>query len=421
MPRSALSQLARRTGPPPIAWLMKMGLDRPNLISLAAGFIDHESLPVAETKMILSRLFRKGSRARAALQYGSTAGLLSLRSLTAARIQALDDAGRMQDPGRVVISHGSQQLLYILTECLCDPGDIVLVEDPTYFVYLSIAQSHGVRCVGVPMRAEGLDVARLQSRLEALKKTGALTRVKMVVLISYFQNPTGRSASLENKAAILEVLRAFERSAGHPIYLLEDAAYRELRFAGAEIPSALALDGADQRLLYLGTYSKPFATGIRAGFGIFPEPVLTAVLRLKANHDFGTSNLLQHLLTEAIESGIYDRHLRTLQKRYAAKERSLDAALRLSFGALARWERPRGGLCFWVSLPKTVATGFQSDFFKKALAQNVLYLPGGLCYTRDDGKRPPQNELRISFGAATLPQLREGVRRLGSIAKKLAG
>ena len=109
------------------------------------------------------------------------------------------------------------------------------------------------------------------------------------------------------KAAALKLLRCYEKFAGHPLYLLEDAAYRELRFAGDEIPSALAAPGGSERVLYAGTFSKPFATGVRVGFGVLPEPVLTTATRIKGNHDFGTANLLQQMLARALATGAYER------------------------------------------------------------------------------------------------------------------
>src|SRR5581483_6255838 len=128
-------------------------------------------------------------------------------------------------------------------------------------------------------------------------------------------------------AKALEILNKFERAAGHPIYLLEDAAYRELRFSGADIPSALMAKGGEERVIYAGTYSKPFATGVRVGFGFLPEPIRTTVLRIKGNHDFGSSCLLQHLLAEVIRTGAYGRHLEVLRRRYLRKARILDAAM----------------------------------------------------------------------------------------------
>src|SRR5205807_1932768 len=242
--------------------------------------------------------------------------------------------------GRTIITSGSQQLLYVVTETLCDPGDIVLVEDPTYFVYLNILQSHGIAARGVRMEKDGLDLAQLEEVLKGLKRSGGLRRVKLLYLVSYYQNPTGVTTSLAKKVAALELLRKYERAAGHPIYLLEDAAYRELRFKGEDVKSALALNRHRERVLYIGTYSKPFATGARVGFGILPEPLFTAALHVKANHDFGTSNLLQQLLVRAISSGRYERHLGELRKRYAHKSRVMLQALQKRFPPAVEWWEP---------------------------------------------------------------------------------
>src|SRR6266487_684158 len=314
MKTSALSKLGQRTDAPPISWLMQLTLDHPHLISLAAGFTDNESLPVEEARELLNEILASPKSGRAALQYGTTAGDPQLRRLTADRLRKLDSAegtsssasahatshrtGNVRDarrpipiaakeiysPERMLITSGSQQLLYTLTECLCDPRDIVLVEDPTYFVYLGIVQSHGLCCRGIRLAADGIDLLHLEQTLEALRRRGELKRVKMLYLVSYSQNPTGITTSFVKKVAALAMLKRFERAAGHPIYLLEDAAYRELRFAGDDVVSALAAEGADARVIYTGTYSKPFATGVRVGFGILPKPLLTVVLRVKANH-----------------------------------------------------------------------------------------------------------------------------------------
>ncbi|MGN6641767.1 MAG: PLP-dependent aminotransferase family protein [Verrucomicrobiota bacterium] len=291
MKASALSQLGQRTEPPSISWLMQMALSRPKLISLAAGFTDNESLPVKEVRSALQEILRSPKSGQAALQYGSTQGDPALRQLTAQHLNRLDGSRAALAKAlaeRMIISNGSQQMLYLATEALCDPGDIVLVEDPTYFVYLGILQSHGVQARGVPTESDGLDLKRLEQILAELKRSGELRRVKALYLVSYFQNPTGVTTSFEKKRAALELLRQYERAAGHPIYLLEDAAYRELRFSGDDVKSALTAKGGLERVIYAGTYSKPFATGTRVGFGILPEPVFTSVLRIKGNHDFGT-------------------------------------------------------------------------------------------------------------------------------------
>ena len=480
MKPQVLSKMGRRTTEPPISWLMHAALSRPKLISLAAGFTDNTALPVAEARTALNQVLRSPKTGQPALQYGLTAGDLALRKLTAAHLRKLDWGGtpcrRPKNQGRrhavppetysterLLITSGSQQLLYLTAEALCNEGDIVLVEDPTYFVFLGILQSRGLRARAVRLERDGLHLVHLESVLQSLKRSGELRRVKMIYLVSYFQNPTGVTTSFGKKRGILRLLKKIERPAGHPIYLLEDAAYRELRFqkdnkaqssvstpsprpsgerVGArgfefetpgllspplssfsggegEVKSALAVPGAADRVIYAGTFTKPFATGARVGYGVLPEPVFTAVKHIKGNHDFGTANLLQQLFVRALASGIYGRHVARLQKRYAYKARLMKLAIEKHFPPAVEWWEPEGGLYFWVRLPRGLAMGMKSKIFSTALKNDVLYVPGELCYADDPARRKPNHEMRISFGSASEKDIREGIKRLGKVLRKL--
>jgi 2-aminoadipate transaminase len=441
MKNSALSKMGQRTIEPPISWLMQAALSRPGLISLAAGFTDNLSLPVTETRALLNQILRSSKTGQPALQYGSTAGDPALRRLTAqhlhkldaqsfsssspslvlesrARTRTKDNDEQVYSPERLLITSGSQQLLYMSAEALCDEGDIVLVEDPTYFVYLGILQSRGLRARGVRLERDGLDLAHLKKVLQSLKRSGDLRRVKLLYLVSYFQNPTGVTTSFEKKCGILTLLKKFGRAAGHPIYLLEDAAYRELRFAGKDTPSALAVPGAAGRVIYAGTFTKPFATGARVGYGVLPEPLFTAVKHIKGNHDFGTANLLQQLFARALASGAYAQQVARLQKRYAHKARVMKLAIEKHFPPSVEWWEPAGGLYFWARLPKNVSTSVKSKVFQTALKHDVLYVPGELCYADDPTRRKPNHEMRISFGNASEADIREGIKRLGAVLNK---
>jgi len=438
-----LSKMGQRTPEPPISWLMHAALSRPKLISLAAGFTDNASLPVAEARAALNQVLRSPKTGQPALQYGITAGDTTLRQLTAehlhnldtqasqsfsssslvlepkARTRTKDDDEKVYSFERLLITSGSQQLLYMTTEALCDEGDIVLVEDPTYFVYLSILQSRGLRARAVRLERDGLDLAHLESVLQSLKRTGELWRVKMIYLVSYFQNPTGVTTSFEKKYGILKLLKKFERDTGHPIYLLEDAAYRGLRFAGRDVPSALAADGAADRVIYAGTFTKPFATGARVGYGVLPEPVFTAVKHIKGNHDFGTANLLQQLFVRALASGLYGQQVARLQKRYAHKARVMKLAIKKHFPPAVEWWEPEGGLYFWARLPRGLPSGVKSKVFQAALKNDVLYVPGEICYADDAARRKPNHEMRISFGSASEDNIRKGMARLGKVLRKI--
>lgn len=416
--KSALSALGKRTVDPPISWLIQVALENPNLISLAAGFTDSQSLPVDEVQSAMARLARSKQKARQALQYGSTSGLLSLREFTTTTLASQDgkkSTSAVYDAGRMIISHGSQQFLYTLMEAVCDTEDIILVEDPSYFVFLGICQSHGVRCRGIRIEEDGIDLDSLERTLESLRQSGDLVRLKMLYLVTYFQNPSSYTTSLRKKQAALKMLGRYEKIAGHPIYLVEDAAYRDLQFTGEPVRSCLSLPRAKDRVVYSGTYSKPFATGLRLGFGLLPKALLPVLLRIKGNHDFGTAHLLQHLLMQAIESGSYQSHLPLLRERYAKKASVMDAAMKKCFPASVQWTRPQGGLYFWVKMPDEIKTGGKSPLFRRALAKEVLYVPGEFCYADDETRAKSDCEMRISFGSASLANIREGITRLGEV------
>jgi 2-aminoadipate transaminase len=434
MKPNVLSKMGQRTGVPPISWLMHAALSRPKLISLAAGFTDNSTLPVEISRKLLNDILRSPKIGQPALQYGVTAGADNLRALTAKHLQKLDGGhDHAHSPEHVIITGGSQQLLYMTLEALCDEGDIILVEDPTYFVFLSILQSRGTKARGVKLERDGIDLVHLEKVLERLKKSGELCRVKALYLVTYFQNPTGATTSLAKKSAALKLLKKFERDAGHPIYLLEDAAYRELSFPGrADLPvsraeqqlrpttppTALTLPGTRERVIYTGTYSKPYAPGARIGFGILPEPLFTTVQRIKGNHDFGTANLLQQLLAGALSSGLYDQHVAKVQKNYARKAQVMKLALAEHFPASVEIWESGGGLYFWARLPQGISAGVKSKVFQTALKNDVLYVPGELCYADDPSRAKPDNEMRISFGSANEENIRKGIARLGKVLKK---
>ena len=420
MKQNVLSKLGQRTALPPISWLMQTALTRPKLISLAAGFTDNSTLPVEISRKLLNDILRSPKTGQPALQYGITAGENNLRQLTAKHLQKLDGGhDRAHSPERVLITGGSQQLLYMTLEAICDEGDIILVEDPTYFVFLSILQSRGIKARGVKLERDGIDLSHLENVLTRLEKSGELRRVKALYLVTYFQNPTGATTSLTKKSATLKLLKRFERAAGHPIYLIEDAAYRELRFDhGADVPTALTLPGAAERVIYTGTYSKPYAPGARVGFGILPEDIFTVVQRIKGNHDFGSANLLQQLLAGALASGLYDKHVAKVRKNYSHKAAVMKQALAEHFPKSVEIWESGGGLYFWARLPKKISAGVKSKVFQAALKADVLYVPGELCYADDPSRKKPDNEMRISFGSASVDNIREGIRRLGAVLRK---
>jgi len=410
------SELGREIKEPPISWLMKLTIDNPRLISLAAGFTDSQTLPLKESLEIVKKILTDKGQGRKALQYGSTEGDLQLRKLTADRIKKLDESDiAAYSPDRLLITNGSQQLLYILVEALCSKEDIVLIEAPTYFVFLAILQSHSVRTKNITIDPDGINIECLKSTLQNLDDLHKLQKVKFLYSITYFQNPTAYTTSAEKKKEILNILKFYSKKAGHPIYYVEDAAYRELRFSGKDVRSALSFDNINRNVIYAGTYSKPFATGIRVGYALLPDELFTVIKRIKGNHDFGTANFLQQTIAESIRSGAYERHLKTISARYYKKASLMEQSIKQHLKV--NYVPPQGGLYFWVALPDKARTGFNSKVFKSALKNNVLYVPGELCYGSDPEFKIPRNQMRLSFGYATEFEITEGIKRLGTAIK----
>lgn len=414
-----LSARAQRTPEPPISWLMKYALDHPACISLAAGFVDAATLPVGVVGACTEELMSDPASGRAALQYGTTIGLPELRRQVIDRLAADDgitESANRITADNVIVSTGSQQLLFLISDVLLDEGDIVIVGGPSYFVYMGILHSMGAAVRTVPMDADGMDVDALERTLADLERAGQLDRVKLVYDVSYFQNPMGVSLSLPRRKRMLEVVQRFSKR--HRIYILEDAAYKELRFdpSGPGLPPTKKFDTTNEWVLYTGTFCKPFSAGMKTGFGVLPAEVLDPVLRQKGNHDFGSPNLNQMIISRAIARGDYDRHVQTVRAGYRSKAAVMAEGIRKHFPKQTRWYEPAGGLYIWAELPASVPTSPDSAFFKAALARNVLYVPGEFCFYPNSGYEGSRSAMRLSFGVAPADQVAEGIRRLGELA-----
>jgi len=413
-----LSERARHTDEQPITYFLKQAMENPHLISLAAGFVDQASLPAAEAKAALDEILSDPVVSKTALQYGTTQGYAPLREKILNHLRSLDHFGPGDRPisvENVVIGNGSQQLLYIIGEALLDKGDIVIAEGPSYFVYHGALQSFGVRTLQVPMDEDGMDTNALEEMLVQLERAGDLPRVKMIYTVDYFQNPSGRTLSLQRREHLVELARRFSKT--HTILILEDAAYRELRYDGDDLPSLLAFDPEHKHVMLTMTFSKPLAPGFKTGYGLLPKEVLAAVLRFKGNHDFGSSNLSQMTIDRMWDNGSYHRHVELLRNVYRSKRDAMLDALKTEFPALTgvRWTIPHGGLYVWLTMPEGMETGPESPLMKAALAEGTLYVPGSFCYVK--GSMAKNNEIRLSFGVANEGQIRTGIARLATAAR----
>jgi len=418
----SLSTRADQTEQPPITYFMEQGLQNPNLISLAAGLVDPDSLPIGEVSAACAEVLADPRTARSALQYGMTQGYRPLREKLFHRLLDMDGlTGReaTYTADDIVLSTGSQQLLYLLGELLLDPGDIVITEAPSYFVYHGILTSLGIRTLAVGLDRDGMRTDLLEDLLKDLERSGELPRVKLIYTVDYFQNPTGLTLSLPRRHHMLELARRFSKT--HRLLILEDAAYRELRFAGDDVPSIKSLDQSNEQVILAMTFSKPLAPGLKTGYGVLPRDLVGPLLRFKGNHDFGSSNFNQHVLDCLLGNGVFQRHAETLREAYRSKRDALLGALEAEFppGQSVRWTQPDGGMCVWLTLPPGVATGQSSRFMAECLREGVIYVPGECCHVKNGDV--PLNEARLCYGVATHDELREAARRLGRAARTVMG
>lgn len=404
-----------------ISFLMQQAVENPEVISLAAGLVDYETLPAEETLAAAEHLLQNRAAARLALQYGTTAGSERLRRLLLQHFAELEGTVRCPaNTSRLLVTTGSQQLLSLVCEVLLDPGDICLVAGPTYFVFCGNLNGVGAETVTIPTDDDGIRTDRLEAALEQLDRDGKLPRVKLIYVVSYYDNPAGLSLSLERRREVVEIARRWSR--GHRILILEDAAYRELRYDGPVFPSIWSCDDTGgQGVIYTQTFSKSYAPGLRVGYGVVPDDLVGPLCDRKGNEDFGSANLNQHLLAEVLQSGRYAAHCQQVCSAYRIKRDAMLEAAEEHFSSIPQttWVHPHGGLYVWMSLPQSVETGFKSRLFEEAVKrQGVMYVPGELCYTGPPETRP-RHQMRLSYGVQTPEGIREGMSRLARAVEKV--
>ncbi|MGQ0634521.1 MAG: aminotransferase-like domain-containing protein [Planctomycetaceae bacterium] len=404
----------------PISFLMEQAVQNPDVIAFSAGLVDQTSLPASPVKDAAAALFADEPRLRQALQYGTTPGAERLRQrllehLTELEKTSVADLGI--DAGQVLLTTGSQQLLSLVGEVLVDPGDIVFVAAPTYFVFLGTLNGLGARVQTVATDDEGMRLDLLEAELARLERAGELSKVKLIYVVSYYDNPTGRSLSLERRSALVGLAQRWSKQ--RRILVLEDAAYRELRYDGDLLPSVWGCDGARDTVILAQTFSKSFSPGLRVGYGVVPRDLVAPLCDRKGNEDFGSANFNQHLLASVLERGLYGPHVTNLCQTYRAKrDCMLEAAQRhmRDLGGV-EWVHPHGGLYVWMTVPAGLDTGFDGPLFRQATREEgVMYVPGDVCYGGPAELRP-RNQMRLSFGTESHERIDEGLRRLATAVR----
>lgn len=419
-----LSEQALRSSDQAIGFLMQQAVENADCISLAAGLVDERSLPVELTRETVQQLLSESAGGRKLLQYGTTQGPEPLRRIFRNYLADLEQRsdGLADLPlSRIFLTTGSQQLLSLITQALFNPGDICLVAAPTYFVFLGVLQAAGATIVPVRSDENGMQPEALEAELQRIEQRGLLSRVRLIYVVSDFENPSGVSVSAERRPQLLRLAQKYSRDSR--IFLLEDSAYRELRYDGDPLPSIWSFDKDQETVILAQTFSKSFSPGIRVGLGVLPQALVKPVSDLKGNEDFGSAHLNQHIVAATLRDGSYRQHVERVTSSYRTKRDAMLRAVEREFSGLpgVSWFRPHGGMYVWMRLPETIETGFHSPLFRRATqVDKVMYVPGELCYPMDWPERP-RCEMRLSFGVQSPEGIEEGIRRLACAVRAILG
>ena len=363
-----------------------------DVITFSGGFPDPQTFPAGVLAEISGRLLAED--AAVALQYSATEGLASLRNYLARRLELLE--GLRPGPGELMVTSGGIDCMELLAKSLIDPGDVVVVEAPTYLGAIMAFRGYEADVRAVPMDAGGMRV----DALDDLLRSGL--RPKLVYTIPDHQNPTGLSLAADRRPALADLARRYG------FLILEDVAYRELGFDDARPPSLWTL--APDMVVQAGTFSKIFFPGVRLGWAAGPSVIIDQLCTAKQNSDQCSGALGQRMLEEYGHSGHLDTQLVASRALYERRAGLITRALAEHMPAGTTWTTPRGGFFTWLTLPEGVDTVALTP---AARAAKVAYVPGRPFYTDGAGAR----QLRLAYSRVADDLISEGVRRLADLTR----
>ncbi|MFI9380871.1 PLP-dependent aminotransferase family protein [Kutzneria sp. NPDC052558] len=366
---------------------------RPEVVSLAGGMPYLAALPLESLAADVGRLM--ATEGLTALQYGSAQGTVELREQIC-EVMALE--GISAHPDDVVVTVGSQMGLDMVTRVFCDPGDVVLAEAPSYVGALGTFSAYQAQVVHVEMDDAGLVPEALRQALAAVRASGR--RVKFLYTIPNFQNPAGVTLSVRRRSEILEIC------AQHDVLVVEDNPYGLLGFDGQTYPALRSADAAN--VVYLGSFSKTFAPGLRVGWVLAPHAVREKLV-LAAE----SATLCPPAFTQAVVSRYLAQHdwkgqIKTYREEYRERRDATLAAMDQHLPAGCTWTKPAGGFYVWLTVPEGLDT---KAMLPRAVTQRVAYVPGTAFYADSFGSR----QMRLSYCYPTPERIREGVRRLAAV------
>ena len=376
-------------------------IEKPGIISLAGGLPDPRTFPTSEIAEIARRVVEE--RGASALQYAPSRGVSEF--IEAVRVFASRHGVGLRSHDSILATVGSQEALYLLAEVLLDPGDYVIVENPTYLTAVKVFRYRGVRFLPVPLDEEGARIDLLEEMLRRVKAEGG--RVKMAYMVPTFQNPTGVVMSNERRKHLVELAEEYG------FLVVEDDPYGLIRFEDVDVKPIKSFDSSGV-VAYVSSFSKILSPGLRLGWVAAPEEVIAAMEKAKQHVNLHTSTLSQYIAAEAIRAEVIERNLPRMRSLYRRKRDAMLEALEEHFPREARWTRPSGGFFIFVWLPEGVDT---RSLLPRAVERGVAYVPGSSFYVDGGGA----NTLRLNYSYPSVEEIREGVRRLGALLREALG
>jgi len=364
----------------------------PGVLSMTGGFPNPATFPTDEVDEIAARLLRDD--AAVALQYTPAAGIASVREYLVDRQEQLQ--GRRPALDELIVTSGGMECIALACQALIDPSDTIAVEAPSYLGALMAFGGAEADVVAIAMDDDGLVVDELADRL------AAGLRPKFLYTIPEYQNPTGRTLSLQRRHQLVEVCGR------HGVLIFEDVAYRELSFDGESLPTLWSL--APDLVVQAGTFSKSFFPGVRLGWATGPAGLVAELAAAKLNTDQCAGGLGQRLVEEYGRAGGFERHLPAARALYASHWAALSAALKRHLPDGCSWTEPSGGFLTWLTLPGELDVLAMRP---AAIAAGVAYVPGPPFHVGDGGR----NSMRLSFSHLTEVELDTAVERLAAVVR----
>ncbi|QDR73198.1 PLP-dependent aminotransferase family protein [Limosilactobacillus reuteri] len=362
----------------------------PKIISFAGGLPAPELFPVKEMKAAVDKVFEE--HGQEAMQYGAAKGVTALREVIQQHVKEKENVDSELD--NVLVTTGSEQALDLVGKAFVDPGDTVLVEQPTYLCALDVFRSYGANFASVEMDEDGMKMDALEEALKANPNT------KLIYTVPNFQNPTGRTMTEERRKQLAELAEKYD------VYVLEDNPYGEIRFAGQHVPAVKSFDKSGH-VFYMSTFSKTLAPGFRLGWLVADKAVVNKLTVLKQSADLHTDNLAQFAVAQFFADNDVDAHVKEISALYGKRKDLMLEGIKKYFPEGVKYTDPEGGMFLWVEVPGVDDT---VELFKESLEHDVAFVPGDPFFA---GEVQP-GAFRLNYSNMKEDQIEVGLKRLGA-------